>query len=295
MEQKITDIDRLVSRRKPEPKEKDPHLQVKQLTLDLKRSQQELLLLNEFLKNNLADIERLHKTIEDFKHIKNTFLNNISHEFRTPMNGIMGFAELLARSENPEERSRYASHIHENCLRLLHVVDQIMELSQVQCNQVRIQLMPFRISSLLKQIHEEFAATAYRRNLQFEVSCLFHEDLEMVTDRKIVHRILQCLVDNALKFTNEGFVRVTCRLAAKRTLIWEIQDSGIGIKPEFLSLIFEPFFQADTGMTRRFGGNGIGLALSLAYATRLQGRLHLLSKENKGTTVSLKIPAVIPH
>jgi len=232
------------------------------------------------------------KAVESEK-LKTAFLNNISHEFRTPLNGILGFSSLLVDSDlTEEERLKYSNIVKESCDHLLNIVDDTIEISEVHSNQIVISKTPTNISEIISTVINELRVSAQLKNLKINVDIQLTQKQQIVlTDEYKIKRFFWHLINNAIKFTNDGYINITGKITENNQFLFTIEDTGIGISDEMLKVIFEPFRQVETDTTRNYGGNGVGLALSKAYIELLGGSIWIKSKLNKGTTVFFTFPA----
>ncbi len=246
--------------------------------------------LNEF--KYQQELIKSKEKAEESDQLKTAFLNNISHEFRTPMNGILGFSELLtSTSKSEEKRTEYARIIRESCEDLLDIVTDTIEISQIQSKQTEIETMEFYFSELINQIVDEIKYKVEAKNIEFIIQNKCKEnDLTIKSDKNKIYRSLKHLLDNSLKFTHSGHIKLICEYKENHIQV-SVSDTGIGISPEMQEKVLEPFRQVETGTTRRFGGNGIGLSLVKSYIEMLGGEIWLKSAVNKGTTVSFTLPA----
>ncbi len=244
---------------------------------DLKRTQDQLLAAKE--------------KAEESNRLKTAFINNISHEFRTPLNGILGFVELLVMPTfKVEKREKYARIIKESSSQLLDVVTDTIEVSHIQSKTLSVNHSTFCLNEVVKEVVKAFKLRVEQKGLLLNVmSENGRGSLEVKSDRHKMQRILKHLLDNALKFTDAG--RISVQYACKNNMIYfTVQDTGIGIDENARSYIFESFRQTETGYTRNFGGNGIGLFIVKAYVEKLNGDIEFQSEPGKGTEFMVKIP-----
>ncbi len=228
---------------------------------------------------------------EESDRLKSAFLNNISHEFRTPMNAILGFAELLCQSSASKENCDfYAFRIRESCMRLLDIVSDIVEISQIQSNPPPLMEHSVDIEEMIREIIDQFTLKADSKSLQLDFEIQSSEGKLMVkADRYKLFRSVKHLVHNAIKFTPQGFVKVGCYCDGK-SLVISVKDNGVGISPEMQALIFQPFKQINALASLNSSGNGIGLALVKAYIELMNGRIELESEPGKGSVFSIYVP-----
>ena len=226
---------------------------------------------------------------------KNQFLSNMSHELRTPMNAIMGFSEVLSDDEllNQEHRS-YLGMIVENSQHLLTLIDDILDYSRIDADRLDVEIQQCRIGGLMDEIESMLRPAASRKQLVFEVlQCdMIPETIQ--TDPLRLRQCLVNLIENAIKFTEEGHVYVNISLQnrdGELFLQFAVEDTGIGIPEEKLPVIFDLFAQVDGATTRKYGGTGLGLAITRRLAMLMGGHVSVVSTEGKGSVFTIEIPA----
>jgi signal transduction histidine kinase len=232
---------------------------------------------------------------EDASKVKSQFLANMSHELRTPLGGILGFADLSLEACcdcNPEMKD-YLGTIRQCADSLLRLTNDILDMAKIEFKHASLDYSPFRPAQLIEKVAAGLSEEARRNGLYLEVSCA--EDLknEFFTDAPKLEHALLNLVENAIKFTPKGGVRVSARLVpgaeedGAMPLEIKVADSGIGIAPDKLEQIFQPFNQADNSTTRRYGGTGLGLTLSRSLSRMLGGDVTVESQLDAGSTFTL--------
>ncbi len=228
---------------------------------------------------------------EESNRLKTAFLNNISHEFRTPMNAIVGFAELMLNDDNnAEDYKRYARLVHNSSSKLLDIVTDTVEISRVKSQSIKFSPKKFNLKHIFDDILTNAREKITGKEIRFivNINCP-KEKLFIYNDSHLISRSLKHILDNAIKFTRTGFVKFSCQIKKDEIEI-EIQDTGIGIPAEMQSIIFQPFTQLEDAAARNYGGNGIGLALVKAYVEMAGGEIHLESAPGHGTKVKVTIP-----
>ena len=233
---------------------------------------------------------------EEANQAKSVFLANMSHEIRTPMNAILGFTDLLKRGyiKNEKESLRYLSTIHSSGRSLLELINDILDLSKVESGHLDIEKLEVKPYQILQEVLQLLKSKADEKNIVLSFNVLTSLPKTIVTDPSRFRQMAFNLVGNAIKFTEEGGVTVSCyidRKAAAEHLVIDVSDTGIGMKAESLDQIFDPFVQADASVTRRFGGTGLGLAISRKFARALGGDITVASTPGKGSTFSITLPA----
>ncbi|NTW23664.1 MAG: response regulator [Lentimicrobium sp.] len=228
---------------------------------------------------------------EESDRLKSSFLANLSHEVRTPMNGIVGFAELLLEDEIDVDSKRlYVETITQNSYQLLKIISDIIEISKIETEQLTINNHEFSLNSMIGELERLYAERAFDKSLNFSFSDICDgENLSLVSDEAKIRLILSHLLDNAIKFTETGSIRASCKKSEKY-LDFYIEDTGCGVPKAFEELIFEPFRQADDSYNRNHGGNGLGLSIARAYVELLGGNIWLESNTSSGAVFAFRLP-----
>ena len=249
------------------------------------------------------DITRLKQVHEDLikanigaeasNRLKSNFLSNISHEIRTPLNSVVGFSNLLLTNNLPNKvKEEYIEHINHNSEKLLQIIGDIIDLSRLESSQIEITYEEASLSAIVNEIIEE-ARQIIRRNekpIILNVKNHFEDAGDLIfTDRIWLKRVLNHLMDNAVKFTLEGSVEFSY-LLENQNVVFKIRDTGIGINKENLGRIFEEFRQEFDGHHRPFEGLGIGLTLAKEVIERMGGRIFVQSEKGVGSEFSFSIP-----
>lgn len=224
---------------------------------------------------------------------KSLFLANMSHEIRTPMNAILGFSKLLREEQVTDlEKEEFLRRIEANGDHLLHLIDDILDLSRVEAGQMRIDEQPISLKELVKDVHQSLQGLVTEKNIKTELILDPNLPEEIISDSVRIKQILMNLVGNSAKFTHEGFIKIKadCDLR-KKEIYFQIEDSGAGIDPQTQSQLFKPFSQGDASITRKYGGTGLGLILSRKIAEAFGGSLQLVrSEKEKGTVFKIVLP-----
>ncbi|MBF2052941.1 MAG: hypothetical protein IGS03_05665 [Candidatus Sericytochromatia bacterium] len=245
------------------------------------------------------EVERLHQArqqAEAASRSKSEFLASFSHEVRTPLNAILGFAELLRKSvRGNAQNTEYVEVIYKAGHTLLALLNDILDLSKIEANRMELNLRPVSLSGMLRDIQRLFRLEMAQKGLDWQVQCAESMPEMLLLDDGKLRQILLNLVGNALKFTPAGFVHLRAEAeplaSGQVALRLQVHDSGIGISSADQQRIFEAFYQADSGNNRRFGGTGLGLTISRRLAELMQGQLFLDSTVTPGTCLRLELTA----
>ncbi len=243
------------------------------------------------LRRSQRDLVKAKEAAEGASRSKGEFLANMSHEIRTPMTAIIGYAGLLSDGEpSAEERADYVQVIQRNGDHLLCIVNDILDLSKIEAGKMRVERMAMSPRRVVAEVESSMRVRAVERRIAFAVECAGDVPETIWSDPTRFRQVLLNLVSNAIKFTASGGVRVVLSAgAAARTLSVAVIDTGIGITQEQVGRLFEPFAQADTSTTRRFGGTGLGLAVSKRLVEMLGGSLTVESVAGRGSTFGFTI------
>ncbi|HET7540382.1 MAG TPA: response regulator [Polyangiaceae bacterium] len=242
--------------------------------------------------------EKLKKTTSaalEAARIKSEFLANMSHEIRTPMNGVLGMIELLHGTQLNEKQRRYAQTLKASANGLMTVLNDILDFSKIEAGKLALHDAPCKIRDVLEEVGELFAARAHLKRI--EIVCHTDRNLprHVQVDRDRLKQILANLAGNAVKFTELGQITLRAtseRRQGKSVILFEVQDTGIGISEEAQARLFGAFSQVDGSLTRRYGGTGLGLAISRQLVGLMGGEIGVKSTPSVGSTFSFWIPLI---
>lgn len=249
-------------------------------------------------KKTEAELLRQHQELEAARLLaeradraKSDFLANASHEIRTPLNGMLATLEMLLKTpldESQRELAHLARHSSET---LLDLVSEVLDFSKIEAGKMHLEEVSFNLSEILIRIVRPFTLQAQKQGLEMKLDLDSKLPKFIVGDPLRLSQILQNLLSNALKFTPTGSVSVRAR-SSKDTLCVEVEDQGIGIDAEDQATIFQPFTQADTSTTRRYGGTGLGLAICARLVSLMGGTLVLDSQPGVGSRFQCRLPLI---
>jgi CheY-like chemotaxis protein/HPt (histidine-containing phosphotransfer) domain-containing protein len=243
---------------------------------------------------HLDELKQAKKIAEDAKRLQEQFLANMSHEIRTPMNGIQGMTDLLLDTSLTEKQHDFAKTIKRSTDNLVVIINDILDFSKIKAGKLTIEKIDFDLKEVIENITAVFSHRVKEKNLNFSVNVGEGIPSTLKGDPYRLNQILVNLIGNAIKFTHEGRVNVTIALHEKNdsgiTLNFSISDTGIGIKNDMISEVFESFTQASVETSRKYGGSGLGLAITKQLLEMQNGKISVDSKINKGTTFYFSIP-----
>ncbi|MFW5805775.1 MAG: hybrid sensor histidine kinase/response regulator [Bacteroidales bacterium] len=227
---------------------------------------------------------------EESDMLKSAFLSNLSHEIRTPMNGIIGFSEMLKDKETTrDEISEYADIVVKSSSKLLHLINNMLDLSMLQTGQVKLHFQNLNVHESLVHVANKYKPQAEEKGLILNLIMDKDSELFLTTDHMRLRHILGHLLENAIKFTHIGYIKMGY-INKNDTVLFYVQDTGIGIEKEYQDIIFEHFRQIEASHTRSYGGSGLGLAIAKNMTHLLNGEIFIESMNPNGTCFFVSLP-----
>jgi len=266
-----------------------------QLTSNLIHNNEELIRINaelneEIKRHELTQLELIKEKehAQKSNQLKSAFLANMSHEVRTPMNSIMGFAGLLKNEVYTiEKREEYLSIVNSSCVQLLHIIENIVEISKIDSDNVEIYSSEIKIDQVLNRLYQRFLSRCPYKLIMS--NSLPEENNIIRNDASKLEQILINLLGNAIKFSAKGAIEFGVTKTGNAACFF-VKDSGIGIEKEHFTMIFERFSQVENAYTKKYGGNGLGLAISKAYVEKMGGKIWVESELGAGSTFFFTLP-----
>jgi PAS domain S-box-containing protein len=266
------------------------YLEFNSINLKQKEGVQGLILDCRDIMQRKKDAEELLRA----QKAKEQFLANISHEIRTPINGIAGMATLLSKNHSREEEITYLSAIKSAADNLKVIINDILDLASIDSGKLKFETIGFSLKDLIESLVGSFSVQAKDRGIELTFTVEKEADKILKGDPVRLNQILINLISNALKFTHAGFIRI--RISNEHpekercSLRFDVMDTGIGIPQDKLTTIFESFSQADASVTRKYGGTGLGLTIVKQLVELQHGSISVTSKEGEGSTFTVRIP-----
>ncbi|HPR59810.1 MAG TPA: ATP-binding protein, partial [Prolixibacteraceae bacterium] len=266
-------------------------------TLEIDGIQYQIILLRDISneKEIEAELHRAKQQVEDAERLKSAFLDNLPHEIRTPLHSITGFTSLLSDSSTtPEEQLEYLKFIQDSSNDILNLMDNIIEIAKLETNQIKPKKEKCYINSIIDKLSNDVAS---KQNILEKEHLTIKTTKEstdpnftIISDPERIYEIMSHLLNNALKFTDEGEIEFGYTLAQKNRIEFYVKDTGIGISPDEIDIIFKKFGKSGNINTNKNRGTGLGLTLSKKLVELLKGEIKLESVKGEGSTFSFQIP-----
>lgn len=252
-------------------------------------------LARDITKRKLIEIQLEEAKIraEESDRLKTAFLANISHEIRTPMNAIIGFSKMVSSTDfDDEEKNQFVDIIITNGKLLMELINDMISLSKIESNTLVVKKSSCFVNELMGSLYKEFIdEVADKKDISIKISCQStNPKFAFITDSGLLKAILQKLIDNSIKFTEQGEVEFGYHFAEPNKIEFFVKDTGIGIEEKNQERIFERFHQLDNRTSRSYEGTGLGLPIALHYVRLLGGTLNVKSKLGNGSVFSFSLP-----
>lgn len=229
--------------------------------------------------------------------LKEQFLANMSHEFRTPLNAIVGMTRLLSDNNPKPDQINYLNAISKSSENLMAIINDILDITKIEAGRIQLYSIPFEIKPIIQSLYDNFILKAQEKNIRYKVSIDESVPPVLVGDPLRLVQILSNVINNAIKFTDEGVVELNCTTHGYSKsdgnsirLFFSIKDTGIGIAANNMESVFDSFSQEVSDTTRKFGGAGLGLSISKKLVELYQGSIHVESKSGEGSTFTIDLP-----
>ncbi len=277
--------------------------------IKIKEENLELSHFNKQLKKEIRERKRKEKELnkevtiaKNNDELKTTLLSNISHEVRTPLNGILGFSELLRHNNiSAEERNQYINIIKISGKSILKIVDDVLDLGRIETKEIELHLEEFPVTHFLNELYNTYKDDdLYKqkeKNLELRLNVNISSNTIIRTDKRRLKQILDNLIGNAIKFTEEGYVEIGCRVKEKdftdngwKDLLFFVKDSGIGIPKKLQEAVFEKFMKIEYDISKLYGGTGLGLTIAKKVVEKLGGKIWLNSTLGEGSELYFTMP-----
>jgi PAS domain S-box-containing protein len=243
-------------------------------------------------KRKEIELIRAKDAAEEASRLKSNFLTNMSHELRTPLVGILGYADILSSEVNDQDHKEMADIILQSGNQLIETLNSILDLSRIEANKTELDIKTFDLRDILREAYSLFIPVAKSKKLYLKMN-LPQENLFIEVDRRLVTKIINNLINNAIKFTSMGGITIDSEVILEKGKLFvqtKVTDSGIGIPSKYHQTIFEPFRQVSEGLSRNFTGSGLGLTLTKKFVDLLNGTISFSSKEGLGSTFIVTLP-----
>ncbi|MBF0602904.1 MAG: CHASE domain-containing protein [Nitrospirae bacterium] len=242
------------------------------------------------LKMTELELHTAKELAERATNVKSQFLASMSHDIRTPMNAILGMSEILMESRLDDEQRRYINVINRAGEGLLALINDILDLSKIEAGQLELEAIPFNPVELVQDIVDMLKIKALEEGTGITLEIDTGMFRQVVGDPQRIQQVLINLLSNAIKFTQKGKITIAVTKTGQSSLRFSVSDTGIGIPEDRQKIIFEPFKQADTSTTRRFGGTGLGLSICQKLVERMGGKIWVVSRQGQGSVFHVEIP-----
>lgn len=267
----------------------DLEIQINVYTDELQQTLEELEIRN-------AELDITRSKAINANNAKSVFLANMSHEIRTPLSGIIGFTELLQGTKLSIQQKDYLNTIHKSSRHLLEIINDVLDLSKIESGKTEITSSEFNLVDIIEDVINLVSTSALDKNVELLYRIESDVPIIILSDPFRIHQIITNLIGNAIKFTEDGYVYLQITLGeisnAENSIKFTVSDTGIGMSNTDKKKLFKAFTQADTSITRRFGGTGLGLVISRKLTMLMHGEMEFDSTEGEGSTFWFSVPVI---
>lgn len=244
----------------------------------------------------IRKLKKAKERAEESDRLKSAFLANISHEVRTPLNGILGFSELITQLDlSKTQKSTYFSLIRKSSDQLVRIISDIIDISKIETGQMKLFYSNFSLNNLMDNLYEELNATITQNQKYIEISLekFFNDEHDYIfVDKEKLRQVLRNILNNAEKFTRSGSIKFGYEQITENEILFFVRDTGIGLPKEKEKIVFERFRQIDDSNTREYGGMGLGLPIAKGIIELMGGRISIDSKLGESTEVCFTVPFI---
>jgi len=282
--------------------ESETYIKIREENLELSHFNKQLRKEIRERKQKEKELKKEKENIEKNEELKTTLLNNISQEVRTPLTGILGFSDLLRRNDlSLAERSKYINIIRTSGRSVLKIIDDVLDLGRIETKDIELNPEEFPVTHFLNELYNSYKEDDFykqkEKNLDLRLNVNVSSNTIIRTDKNRLKQVLDNLIGNALKFTEEGYVEIGCRVKEKdftdngwKDLLFFVKDSGIGIPTKLQDAVFEKFMKIEYDISKLYGGTGLGLTIAKKIVEKLGGKIWLNSSLGEGTEFYFTMP-----
>jgi len=236
-------------------------------------------------------LERTNIKLQEAERLKSIFLSTMSHELRTPLNSMIGFTSILLQGmagEINDEQRKQLTIVKNNAYHLLSLINDLLDISKIEAGKVELTLSEFKLDDIVREVTDAFTHEMSKKNLKLVMEV--PEEITLFSSKRHFKQILMNLLNNAVKFTQQGSIKVSARVLNDKILEMKISDTGIGMKEEHMNKLFMPFQQINESIKKSYEGTGLGLYLTKKLLAMLGGDITVKSKYGRGSEFTFTLP-----